>query len=55
MRLTSPMINTFCGVGEVLWTCGPKWNDALFRASCRDPATNLQRFCCPGPFLSMCQ
>jgi hypothetical protein len=53
---TPSTTSTFCQSNEVQWMCqGPSWNDALFRASCRDPATNLPRFCCPPSFLSQCR
>jgi hypothetical protein len=47
---------SFCEAGEVQWACqgGPR-DSKLFEASCRDPATNLQRYCCPPTFLSKCK
>ena len=47
---------SFCQAGEVQWACqnGP-WDFKLFEANCRDAGTNLQRYCCPPTFLSMCQ
>jgi hypothetical protein len=47
---------TFCQASEVQWTCqNAGWAAALFRASCRDAGTDIQRFCCPGSFLTQCR
>jgi hypothetical protein len=47
---------SFCQANEVQWTCqGAGYADALFRSACRDPGTNLPRFCCPPSFLAQCR
>jgi hypothetical protein len=46
---------SFCQQGEVQWTCGGQFDGALFNASCRDPATGVQRYCCPPSFLAACR
>jgi hypothetical protein len=53
---TPSTTSTFCQAGEVQWMCqGAGYADALFRSACRDPGTNLPRFCCPPSFLAQCR
>lgn len=53
---TASAAGSSCQVTEIQWMCqGAGWADALFRASCRDPGTNIQRFCCPPSFLAQCR
>jgi hypothetical protein len=53
---TVTRFGSFCQAGEVQWVCQSGGYDAhLFNTACRDPGTNLQRYCCPPSFLAMCQ
>ena len=54
----APMpLGSFCHADEVQWECrGSSFDPRTFSAaSCRDPGTDLQRYCCPPSFLSTCQ
>jgi hypothetical protein len=43
----------FCRADEETWVCGGRWDVTAF-TGCRDPATGIQRFCCPKMYQPMC-
>jgi hypothetical protein len=51
---TRSATHTFCTASEVQWECHGANRSAAF-AACRDPATDLPRFCCAPSFLSTCR
>jgi hypothetical protein len=45
-----------CHAGEVQWICQGSGRDVmLFETNCRAAPTDSIRYCCPPPFLGMCQ
>jgi hypothetical protein len=44
---------SFCGANEQQWECHGGYDPQAF-AACRDPGTNLPRYCCPTTFQPTC-
>jgi hypothetical protein len=49
----STSAGSLCSTGETQWSCQGTFDASAF-AACRDPGTNLQRYCCPPSFMETC-